>query len=147
MDVIFLSGDGGHHFGVAVATETISQHHGHHTVSKANVVSLVALRLLIQLHDAHLKGEERTIDVLGLADGLLVVVSRLVDALRACQIHQMQLGNCTNIRAHLLTVNLDHEDAVGARRRVVHGRLGDDTVRIADEKQVQRIFFILRAMH
>ena len=80
---------------------------------------LLALGLLVELHDAELQLEQRPVDILGLLYSLLVVVARLVHALRASQVDQMQFGDGSDVRALFLGLYLDDENTVGAGRGVV----------------------------
>ena len=59
----------------------------------------------------------------------------------------MQLRGSLHILTHLLALELQDKDAVGARGGVVLGRFAHDTVRISDEQQVQGVFFVLCAVH
>jgi len=72
------------------------------------------LSLLIELHNDHLELEQRRINVLRFGDNLLIIRARFVHALGTSQIDQMELGDCAIVGAHLLRVNLDDEDAMGA---------------------------------
>ena len=106
-----------------------------------------SLCLLIELHNDHLQGKQRLVDVLSFADGLLVIVSCLVDAFRTSQIDNVKLSNRARVFAHLLRVDFNDEDTMRTSRRVVLGRFGHNTIGIADEEQVQSILFIFSSMH
>ena len=80
MDVLFESRYGSNHFCVAVSSQRVSQYHRHHGSPEADVL-LLALGLLVELHDAELELEQRAIDVLGLLNDLFVIVACFVHSL------------------------------------------------------------------
>mmetsp|Transcript_13676 Transcript_13676/g.39094 ORF Transcript_13676/g.39094 Transcript_13676/m.39094 type:complete len:223 (+) Transcript_13676:1025-1693(+) len=140
-----LCGDGAYHQSPAVPAKGVSEHRCQNGVPVWHVLPF-ALRAFVQCDDDLLEVMERKVDgrrfLLELA-----LHARLADTLAAGEVHQVQLRTADGVTIGLRGLDPQNEHAMASRRRVVHGRLGDDAVRVAEKQQVEGILFPLRHVH
>ena len=100
---------------------------------------------LLQRDDDLFQRVEREVDVLRLHQRL-AVEAHLVHALAPREVHQVNLGASHRVAALQPALHLHGEYAVRARRRLVHGRLRDGLVGVAEEEEVQSLLLVVRSV-
>lgn len=106
----------------------------------------ISFGFFIKLFNDLCQEMQTKVDIFSFLKGFAINAS-LRGAFRAGQIDEVQLGHSLHILAHLLTLQLDNEDAVGTSGCVVFWGFGHHTVGVTYEKKVQSVFFVFCSVH